>query len=68
MTIHYELQVDFSDIPSFVVIKTTSEDKAIKQLARIKDFVGLPVTKYDLKVIDESVSQYKRRAKYQDRV
>jgi len=30
MTIHYEVQVDFSDMPSHVILKTSQKDKGIK--------------------------------------
>jgi hypothetical protein len=61
MTIHYEVQVDFSDIPSHVILKTQQKDKAIKQLARLKEFIGLPINRTDLKFIDESTSKYKNK-------
>lgn len=59
MSVHYDVQVDFTDIPSFVIIQTRNQDKAIKQLARIKDFIGLPINKSDLKFIDESTTRFK---------
>ena len=58
MTIHYEVQVDFSVLPSQTILKTQSKDKAIRQLAKIKDFLDMPMHRTDLKYIDESTSRY----------
>ena len=33
MTIHYDIQIDFRDIPSTVVMNTKDEEKAIRQMA-----------------------------------
>lgn len=64
MTIHYEVQLDFRDIPSDTILETSDMEKAIKQMCRIKDFLGLPIVDLDLKVIDESTSKYDNRSRY----
>ena len=65
MTIHYEVQIDFADVPSQTILETKEQDKAIKQLAQIKSFIGLPIGKHDLKYINQSTSRYDRRKHYQ---
>ena len=59
MTIHYEVQVDFATLPSYCILQSKSKDKAIGQMVKIRDFLGIPVGKVDLKYIDESTSRYK---------
>merc|ERR1712072_1667010 len=54
MTIHYDVQMDFRDIPSTNLLRSKDREKAVRQMCQIKDFMGLPVNKSDLKVIDES--------------
>ena len=67
-TIHYEVQVDFRDAPSVVMLKSLLKDKAIAQMAKIKVFLGLMMQKQDLKFIDESTSKYKHRSQvYEDK-
>ena len=63
MTIHYEVQMDFSIAASQTILKSTSKDKAIGQMVKIKDFLGMAVNKRDLKYIDESTSKYDQRRK-----
>mmetsp|Transcript_13346 Transcript_13346/g.22688 ORF Transcript_13346/g.22688 Transcript_13346/m.22688 type:complete len:220 (-) Transcript_13346:28-687(-) len=60
VTIHFEVQVDFSNLPSCTLLETQSHDKAIKQAIKIKQFLGLPINKVDLKFIDESTSRFKK--------
>ena len=64
MTIHYELQFDFQDIPSQTLLQTSDKEKALKQLAKIKDFLGMPITKHDFRITDETTSNYNRGNKY----
>jgi hypothetical protein len=60
MTIHYELQFDFLEIPSQCLLQTTSQEKALKLLAKIKEFLGLPITANDFRITDETTSNYKK--------
>ena len=62
MTIHYEVQIDFADIPSHTIIQSLNYEKAVKQMAQIKEFLGLALNRNDLKYIDESTARYGRRA------
>jgi len=61
MTIHYDVQIDFKDIPSTNILRSKDSEKAIRQMAQIKDFMGLPVNSSDLKYVDESTSRYDNR-------
>lgn len=60
MTIHYELQFDFVDIPSQCLLQTQDQEKALKLLAKIKDFLGLPISGHDFRITDETTSNYKK--------
>ena len=64
MTIHYDIQLEFRDIPSTIILRTKDEEKAIRQMAQIKDFMGLPVNQRDLRVIDESTSRFDNRNRH----
>ena len=63
MTIHYAVQIDFKDAPSHTVLETQQKDKAIRQLVKIKEFLGLNINKSDLVPTDQSTSKYKRDGK-----
>jgi hypothetical protein len=60
MTLHFEVQVDFRGLPSQVVLQSQSKTKAVKQALRLKTFLGLPLHKADLRVVDESTSRFRR--------
>ena len=64
MTIHYDIQLDFRDIPSTTILRSKDEEKAVRQMAQIKDFMGLPVNSRDLKIIDESTSRFDDRNRH----
>ena len=61
MTIRYEVQINFNGLPSHTILTTNNKEKAIRQLVKIKDFLGLPLNRADLKVKDESTSKFGRR-------
>jgi len=60
MTIRYEVQINFNHLPSHTILQTNDKDKAIRQLVKIKDFLGMPLNKADIKVKDESTSKYRK--------
>ena len=60
-TIRYEVQVEFRELPSVVVLQSTSCTTAMKQLSEIKEFLGMPLSASDLRYIDESSSRFDRR-------
>lgn len=62
MTIHYDVQLDFREIPSTIILRTKDEEKAVRQMAQIKDFMGLPVNSRDLKIVDESTSRFESKS------
>ena len=63
MTIHYEVQLDFRELPSAIIMQANDMSKAIRQMAEIKEYLGLPVLETDLKIIDESTSRFNPRSR-----
>ena len=64
MTIHYEVQLDFRELPSVNILKTKDCAKAMRQMAEIKEFLGMPISRTDLRYIDESTSKLNPSQKY----